>query len=110
MKKSDYIRLTIAFIIIFLIAFGINQATSQTENKLLTKDTISYEKVICIQVEQSSKKFATTYKIVANGKSFYVDSIILKGDEIRFIEFNRNGSIRQTGSFLLTEVKIYQSK
>ena len=106
MRKSDYIRLTIAFIIIFLIAFGINKAVSQVNPKGL----IALEKAICIHVEQSSKKFATTYKIVANGKSFYVDSIILKGDEIRFIEFNRNGRIRQTGSFLLTEVKIYQSK
>ena len=106
MKKSDYIRLTIAFIIIFLIAFGINKATSQEK----PKGIIALEKLICIKVEKSSKKFAKTYKIVANWKSFYVDSIILKGDEIRFIEFNRNGSIRQTGSFLLTEVKIYQSK
>lgn len=107
MKLSEKIKIFIVSIIIISIACAmINQATSQVNPKGL----IELEKTICIQVEQSSKKFATTYKIVANGKRFYVDSIILKGDEIRFIEFNRNGSIRQTGSFLLTEVKIYQSK
>jgi len=100
MKKSDKIKLSIAFILIITIVFAmINRASAQEKYQT------------CINIEFSDAKYATIFKVVVNGKSYFTNAIILKGDEyIRLVEFKRNGDIKGTHCFLLNQCKIYQSK
>lgn len=69
-----------------------------------------YAIVYSIKIKESNRKFTTNFKITKDGKSYYTDSIILKGDNyLTFFVFFRNGSFKSY-SFRFGEFEIYKSK
>lgn len=63
-----------------------------------------------LDIKQSTKRYATNFKIVNRGRNYYTNSLIIKGDEfIRFLVFYRSGGFKSY-CFRADEIEIYKSK
>lgn len=104
MKPRTQILLFIATVI-FLSTVFFHFAFAQVRAMPYQPDLI--EKSII----KSNKKYSTAYKVIRNKRTHYTNEIeLLFTGKIEFSEYNRNGELRKSYSFPLSECKIYKSK